>query len=753
MLLCTALLLSSCSLIRTSDYYVRSGKRYADKGQLREAAIQFLNAVKLDPNNARAHHELGRLASRMGDAHTAMQELGQAAELNPNDLETRTDYGSALVTTGNFDEAGKQATFVLGKDPNNSDAHIIMALVSGARSDMHTALTEAEAAVRSKPSEAKPYITLAGAHVELREFDKAEQVLKDFLKENPKVPETYIALGELYEIERKFDLAEATFLQGIAADKTNSQLRVRLLNQYVSMHQWDKAKEVAKSAKEVNPNDPLSYRMMGDFLLWTGDLKGALGEYDIAVKEHPYDYKMARAYVQLLLFGDKLDEADKLNQRIMKQFGADPMSLIARGQILVRQGHPADAIPVLRAALRATSTNYLAHLYLGIALQQTSDPIGAERELREAARVRPSSPGTQFMLAELGRTSMNVDLLFNSAENLLQAYPRSASAYVLRGTAALAWKQNVGGEADFKKAIEVDPKSPVGYAALGQLRGEQGNRAEAEKLLRKSLEVDPEYSYALRQLVMLLSKTGRATEAINMVSERVNREPNNANWYTILGELQFQQKQYAAAEASFTKATQLSPELDTAWQMLGATQAAQNNLDATVATYEKWANVSPINAMPYVLLGQVHETRKDWTPAEKAYRKALERDPQNPIAANNLANGMLEHTGDAQQALSFALIAAKADPDSSIIADTIGLAYIRQGKSNQAIETLSQGLRKDDRNASLHFHLAQALQEVGQAREAAAHMEIARKLDPDMVASNMERDKVHEYFVNQQKKQ
>jgi tetratricopeptide (TPR) repeat protein len=429
------------------------------------------------------------------------------------------------------------------------------------------------------------------------------------------------------------------------------------------------------------------------------------------------------------------------------------MSMVARGQILVRQGKPADAVPILKAVLRATPNNYLAHLYLGIALQQTEDPVGAEREIREAQRVRPGNPGTQFLLAELGRSTRNVDLLFNSAENLLAAFPRSASAYVLRGTAALAWKQNSGGEADFKKAIEVDPRSPVGYAALGQLRVEQGKYAEAEKLFRQSLGADPAYMYAMRQLALLMAKTGRSGEAISMMNEKVAKAPNSANAQAILGELQYGAKQYQAAEASLTNAVKLNPELDSAWQVLGQTQAVQGNLDGTVATYEHWGVVAPINSTPYVLLGEIHEMRHDWTLAEKAYRKALERDPNNPIAANNLANGMLERTGDPQAALSLALNALKVDPSSSVIADTVGLAYIREGKYQQAIEVLSNALRTDDQSASLHFHISQALRETGQAKEAAVHMERARKIDPELVASNEERDKVHEYFVNQNKHQ
>ena len=39
--------------------YLESGKRYSAEGKYREAAIQYLNALKVDKNFPDAHYELG----------------------------------------------------------------------------------------------------------------------------------------------------------------------------------------------------------------------------------------------------------------------------------------------------------------------------------------------------------------------------------------------------------------------------------------------------------------------------------------------------------------------------------------------------------------------------------------------------------------------------------------------------------------------------------------------------------------------
>ena len=62
-----ATLLSSCSLdpnVRKQKYF-ESGQRYFEKGQYQEAAIEFTNAVKIDPGYADAHFQLGESYLRL----------------------------------------------------------------------------------------------------------------------------------------------------------------------------------------------------------------------------------------------------------------------------------------------------------------------------------------------------------------------------------------------------------------------------------------------------------------------------------------------------------------------------------------------------------------------------------------------------------------------------------------------------------------------------------------------------------------
>ena len=88
-----AVLVSACLLatllgcnrdpnVRKQKYF-ESGNRYFEKGEFPEAAIQFSNAVQVDPNYAAAHFKLGESYLKMHRFPEAYRELQRTADLDP----------------------------------------------------------------------------------------------------------------------------------------------------------------------------------------------------------------------------------------------------------------------------------------------------------------------------------------------------------------------------------------------------------------------------------------------------------------------------------------------------------------------------------------------------------------------------------------------------------------------------------------------------------------------------------------------
>ena len=122
-------LLAGCSRdpnVRKQKYF-ESGMRYFDKQQYGEAAIEYQNAIQVDPRFAKAHYHLAQCYLKLGLWTSAYRELTRTVDLQPDNLAAQLDLGNLWLGARHFKEAQEKAELVLQKDPKNVDAHILLA--------------------------------------------------------------------------------------------------------------------------------------------------------------------------------------------------------------------------------------------------------------------------------------------------------------------------------------------------------------------------------------------------------------------------------------------------------------------------------------------------------------------------------------------------------------------------------------------------------------------------------------------------
>ena len=87
----------------------------------------------------------------------------------------------------------------------------------------------------------------------------------------------------------------------------------------------------------------------------------------------------------------------------------------------------------------------------------------------------------------------------------LQLAPHSSEVYVARGVGNYYLPPQLGGgataaQADFRKAIELDPKNAEAYLWLGLCLRKENKDAEARQAFTRSLELDPNRVWVKQQL-------------------------------------------------------------------------------------------------------------------------------------------------------------------------------------------------------------------------------------------------------------
>lgn len=96
---------------------------YFNKERYEESSKLYEKAIRKGVDEADAYFMLGKSLERSDNGKLALPYLKRAAELAPDDLETRLAYGILLANMELFTEASEEFLFVISKNEDNADAH------------------------------------------------------------------------------------------------------------------------------------------------------------------------------------------------------------------------------------------------------------------------------------------------------------------------------------------------------------------------------------------------------------------------------------------------------------------------------------------------------------------------------------------------------------------------------------------------------------------------------------------------------
>ena len=140
-----------------------------------------------------------------------------------------------------------------------------------------------------------------------------------------------------------------------------------------------------------------------------------------------------------------------------------------------------------------------------------------------------------------------------------------------------------------------------------------------------------------------------------------------------------------------------------------------------IEKFEAALKANPNNMAAYLGLGYLYQNSGKKYEAVAAYEKALKRQPNYWIAANNIAALLSEPPNskkDLDRALELARHAQTLRPDEPTIQDTLGWTYYQMGDFAQAVDHLDKALAKHPEESVFNYHMGMALYKSGK-KEAA----------------------------------
>src|SRR5882724_888864 len=123
LLIAALLIVTGCA--RSSEAkktrHLERADKYAAQEQYREAILEYRNVLRIDPANERAIRQLGLSHYQLGQLAEAFRYLLKAEELAPDAPDVRLKLGTIYFLAGKADEAKREVSFVVEKEPKNLD--------------------------------------------------------------------------------------------------------------------------------------------------------------------------------------------------------------------------------------------------------------------------------------------------------------------------------------------------------------------------------------------------------------------------------------------------------------------------------------------------------------------------------------------------------------------------------------------------------------------------------------------------------
>lgn len=170
-----------------AEAHCNLGMALASLGRTQEAVAHYDEAIRLKPGFAEAHNNLGNALNTLGRRREAIGEFEGALRLRPGYVEAHNNLGCALAATpGRLNDAVAQFGEALRLDPGFYQANYNMGNALNSLGRTQEAVAQYEQALRIKPDDAVIRFYLAGALLKIPgRTDEAVAQLREVLRLQP----------------------------------------------------------------------------------------------------------------------------------------------------------------------------------------------------------------------------------------------------------------------------------------------------------------------------------------------------------------------------------------------------------------------------------------------------------------------------------------------------------------------------------------------------------------------------------------
>ena len=639
--------------IKLGNYYLAGAK--GQPTLLDEAERLAKDTLDRDQNNIEGHILMGSILFARGDKDKAYAELNHAIELNPNRIESYLSLAKFYIVTNERDKAEDLFKKAISIKSDSPLAHSEYGkfLVQGNR--MPEAEAELTKAVEVGPKDYNARFVLASFYLVNKQLDKAETNFKALVALDPDRPESQAVLADFYWFANRPDDAVKVYQDILAKSPDYMEGRYRLGEIFLRRGDVNGASTQVEEALKKDQHDRQALLLRARIRMRDNQpdgLKKAIEDLNEVLRQEPTSrfglYYMAQANLNLGLMDQARSFAAELERNYPDYIPAKAMSL----QVTLSSGNAKSSIALATdllnrlskaapdrentgpALAELTERTYLAR---GAAQLQQQNFTAAHQDFEAARQMAPNDPNVYNNIAFAALAENKPQDAMAAFENALNV---DATNFVaLNGVINQYAKSNELDKAHSRvdQALGQYPNVSWLHYLKGQVYGFQSNASAAEAEFRKALELDPNYLYAYSALAALYINSKQEDRAIAEYKKILAIRPDNASVYTLIGMIEDGRQNFDAAAENYRKALEIDQNASIAANNLSWLYAVngKGNLDEAVRLAQTVVQRNPNVAGYADTLGWVYYKKNLFAAAAEQLQKAVDLDDAAARSTNN----------------------------------------------------------------------------------------------------------------------
>ena len=269
----------------TAQTWFERGYVFQQERNFNEAFRCYTESIRLQPNIAAAHNNLGIILNELKRYDEAEAAYRKAIELNPSDDIAYVNLG-LLLHKGlkRYDEAEIAYRKAVELNPSSDKAYSGFGLL---------------------------------LHEGLKRYSEAEGTYRKAIELNPSDDIAYNNLGNMLKSLKRYEEAEVAYRKSIELDPSDTTVYSNLAIFLQNMRRYVEAEAAYRKAIELNPSEPNTYYTLGNFLQKLKRYGEAEAAYSKAIELDPSFSAAYNGLVMLLRLKNRIEEAMPLLKKII----------------------------------------------------------------------------------------------------------------------------------------------------------------------------------------------------------------------------------------------------------------------------------------------------------------------------------------------------------------------------------------------------------------------------------------------------